>query len=233
LDSVGVRRLAGRSVAPLAVVWRDAATAVRFPARVVESALLAAGGAALVLLDLARPVAVVAGAVLIYLAGAWLLEPMRIELDMPSRPQVFLGVRPGRALLAHTVLPMLVVFCSVALCAVGLAVAGRLAGGELPAALAVAAAAPAVVGCAGMSARRGGRLPQEVLFSAVTSDPSGGGLTLLGWLLLWPAVACAIVYVPVRAITVHSPGGHAVVSVGIGLLAVAVLGLLQRRDPSP
>ncbi|HJS94053.1 MAG TPA: hypothetical protein VJ741_07300, partial [Solirubrobacteraceae bacterium] len=126
-----------------------------------------------------------------------------------------------------------VVFCSVALSSVVLALAGGLAGDELPAALALVAGAPAVVGCAGMSARRGGRLPQEVLAAAVTTDPSGGGLVLLGWLLFWPAVASAIVYVPVRAITVGSPVGHAVVSAGIGLVAVVFTALLQWRDPAP
>jgi hypothetical protein len=49
---------------------------------------------------------------------------------------------------------------------------------------------------------------------------------------LWPAVAAAIVYVPVRAITAHSPVGHAVVSVAIGLLATAVMASLQWRDPA-
>ncbi|MGN6867799.1 MAG: ATP-binding cassette domain-containing protein [Solirubrobacteraceae bacterium] len=130
-------------------------------------------------------------------------------------------------------LPALVVFGSVAVCAVVLAPTGQLAGDELPAALALVCGAPAVVGCAGMSARRGGRLPPEVLVSAVTSDPSGGGLTLLGWLLFWPAVASAIVYVPVRAITVGSLAGHAVVSAGIGLVAVVVMASLQLREPAP
>jgi hypothetical protein len=232
LASVGVR-LDGRGVPTLAVVWRDLATAARSPARVLQSVALAAGGAALVLLDLARPVAVVFGAVLIYVAGAWLIEPMRIELDVPSRPAVFLGVRPGRALLAHAALPSVVAFGSVAVCAIVLALTGVLAGSELPAALGVVCGAPAVVGCAGMSARRGGRLPQEVLAAAVTTDPSGGGLVLLGWLLFWPAVASAIVYVPVRAITVHSPVGHAVVSAGIGVVAVVFTAFLQWRDPAP
>lgn len=93
--------------------------------------------------------------------------------------------------------------------------------------------APAVVGCAGMSARRGGRLPPDVLTLAVTTDPSGGGLVLLGWLLLWPAVASALVYVPVLAITVGSVLGHTVASAGIGLVAGIVMALLQWRDPTP
>ncbi|MBV9802988.1 MAG: hypothetical protein JO130_07365, partial [Solirubrobacterales bacterium] len=179
-----------------------------------------------------KPVAVVVGALLIYAAAAWLIEPMRIELDAPSRTSVFLGARAGRALLAHTVLPAIVTGFAVALCAVVLAPAGVLAGGSLPAALALVVTAPAVACCAGLSARRGGRLPQELLITAIGSDPSGGGLVLLGWLALWPGVAAAIVYIPVRAIHTRAAAGHVVVSVGIGLAALAVTALMQWRDPA-
>jgi len=71
-----------------------------------------------------------------------------------------------------------------------------------------------------------------VLISAVGTDPSGGGLVLLGWLLLWPAVAVAVVYIPVRAISVHSTLAHVAVSVGLGVVAVAGALLAQQRDPS-
>jgi hypothetical protein len=212
-------------------VWRDAVIAVRLPGRLVRSGLLAAGGAALVLLDVAHPAGVVAGAIVIYAAAAWLLEPMRIELDAPSRASVFLGVRTGRALLAHTILPSVVVSAAVAVCAAVLALTGRLAGNDLAPALAVVITAPAVTCCAGMSARRGGRLPHEVLFAAVTSDPSGGGIVLLGWLALWPAVAAAIVYVPVRAIHAHTAVARDAVSVLVaGVIAVAAA-WVQSRDP--
>jgi hypothetical protein len=143
-----------------------------------------------------------------------------------------LGSRPGRALLAHTFVPSVAIAGSVALCAVVLALAGRLGAGDLTAALVLVAAAPAVVCWAGMSARRGGQLPRELLFTAVTSDPSGGGLVLLGWLLAWPAVAVAIVSVPVRA--VHVTGSAAlgtVVSVAIAMVAAAVLLSVSARDP--
>jgi len=39
------------------------------------------------------------------------------------------------------------------------------------------------------------------------------------------------VYVPVRAISVHSTVAHVVVSVGLGLAAVAAALLAQQRDP--
>ncbi len=232
LSGFSARRLGGRHAAELAVIWRDAMVALWRPGRVTQSALLAGGGAVLVLVDLRKPVAVVVGALLIYVASAWLVEPMRIELDAPGRASVFLGARPGRALLAHTVLPAIVVGSAVALCAAVLALAGALAGGSLPAALALVATAPAVTCCAGLSARRGGRLPQELLITAIGSDPSGGGLVLLGWLALWPGVAAAIVYIPVRAIHTRAAAGHVIVSVGLGLAALAVTALMQWRDPA-
>jgi hypothetical protein len=226
------RRFEGRRGPEVAVVWRGFVISVRLPSRPLVSALLAGGGTALVLLDLAEPVAVIAGAVLIYAASAWLLEPMRVELDAPSRAPVFLGARPGRALVAHVLLPSLVVSASVAVSAVVVAVFGGLSANGVAAALALVVTSAAVVCCAGMSARRGGRLPHDVLISAVGTDPSGGGLVLLGWLLLWPAVAVAVVYVPVRAIRVHSTVAHAAVSVGVGVAAVAAALLAQQRDPA-
>jgi hypothetical protein len=231
LSALDARRFEGRRGAQMAVVWRGLVIAVRLPSRPLVSALLAGGGTALVLLDLAEPVAVIAGAVLIYVASAWLLEPMRVELDAPSRAPVFLGARPGRALVAHVLLPSLVVSASVVVSAVVVALAAGLSGSGVAAALALVVTSAAVVCCAGMSARRGGRLPHDLLITAVSSDPSGGGLVLLGWLLLWPAVAVAVVYVPVRAISVHSTVAHAAVSVGVGVVVAVGALRVQQRDP--
>jgi len=226
----------GRHAGELAVVWRDAVVGCEVWHRVVETAVLAAGGAAFVLVDagLGRSAGVIVGAVLIYAGASRLLEPMRIELDAPSRGSVFLGIRAGRALMAHMVVPALVVSASVAVCGVGLAVAGVLTGGEPAAALALVLVAPAVVCCAGMSARRRGQLPQELLATAIVSDPSGGGLVLLGWLLLWPAVAAAVVYVPVKtvALRVHPAAVAAVVAVAVGVVVAAVAMFAQRHDPA-
>ena len=227
----GLRRFGGRGAVERAVFWRCAVNSAQGLSRVVVAIALAAGGAAFVLLDVRRAAGVVVGAGLVYLAAGWLLEPMRIELDAPGRSSVFLGARPGRALLAHTVFPACVVALSVAVCAVALALAGRLGSGDLTAALVLVVTAPAVTCCAGLSARRGGRLPNEVLILAVTSDPSGGGLVLLAWLLIWPAVAAAIVFVPVHAIRLASPVAGTVVSVAVGVLAAVVAALVSSRDP--
>ncbi len=231
LSAVRSARLGGRGAVELAVLWRCVVNAAHSRSKLVLGGALAAGGAAFVLLDVRRAAGVVAGAVLIYCAAACLLEPMRIELDAPGRSSVFLGARPGRALLAHALFPALVVAGSVALCAGVLAVFGLLGGGDLTAALVLVVTAPAVTCCAGMSARRGGRLPTDVLITAVTSDPSGGGLVLLGWLLIWPAVAAATVFVPVRAIHAASPVAGTLASVAVGLVAVGVSAAALSRDP--
>jgi hypothetical protein len=229
---LGRQRFGGRGAVELAVLWRCVVNAAQLPSRLIQAGALAAGGAAFVLLDVTRSAGIVVGAGLIYLAAGWLLEPMRIELDAPGRTSVFLGARTGRALLAHALFPALVVVCSVGLCAVVLGAAGLLGAGDLTAALVLVVTAPAVTCCAGMSARRGGRLPTDVLFAAVTSDPSGGGLVLLGWLLAWPALAIAIVYVPVHVV---DAGGaevaRSLVSVAVGLVGVGVAGLVLARDP--
>ena len=235
LSAADARWLGGRRAGELAVVWRNALVATELPQRVVQTALLAGGGAAFVLVDVGRAAGVIVGAVLIYAGASRLLEPMRIELDAPSRGSVFLGIRAGRALLAHMIVPALVVSVSVAVCAVGLAAAGVLGGGEPAAALSLVAVAPAVVCCAGMSARRRGQLPQEVLAAAIVSDPSGGGFVLLGWLLLWPAVAAVVVSVPVSAVALHAhPGALAAaeaVAVAVGaVMAAVVLASALGRD---
>jgi hypothetical protein len=227
------RWFGGRRAGEFAVVWRDALVATEVWHRVVQTAVLAGGGAAFVLVDVARPAGVLVGAVLIYAGASRLLEPMRIELDAPSRGSVFLGIRAGRALMAHMVVPAVVVFVSVAVCALGLAVAGVLGGGEPAAALVLVFVSPAVVCCAGVSARRRGQLPQELLATAIISDPSGGGLVLLGWLLVWPAVAAAVVYVPIKVVALHvHPGAvAAVVAVAVGVVMATVAMLAQRVDP--
>src|SRR5207344_3241499 len=103
LSLVDARWLGGRHAGELAVVWRDALVATEMWQRVVQTALLVGGGAAFVLVDVGRPAGLIVGAVLIYAGASRLLEPMRIELDAPSRGSVFLGIRAGRALMAHMV----------------------------------------------------------------------------------------------------------------------------------
>jgi hypothetical protein len=211
-----------------ALIWRDALALVERPAIVIQMLMAGVAGTALALLDLGRILGVAAGGVLLYLAANRLLEPLRIENDAPRRSRLFLASRPGRAYVAHTIIPVVLVTGVIALTAAALALAGALHGRDSTAAIDLVIAGPAIVGCAAMSARRGGRLPQEVLMVAMSSDPSGGGAVLLAWVLVWPAAAAALVALPLgSAGTAHAASG----SWALAEVTVAVLlGRLLARD---
>jgi hypothetical protein len=110
-----------------------------------------------------------------------------------------------------------------------LAVARELPGAEIGCGLGLVLAVPAVVCCAGISARRGGRLLREVLIAAVTTDPSGGGILLACWLVLWPAAAGGLVDLTVRA---GRSGGvvPTVTSIGIAVAGTLAAVFLLRRE---
>jgi hypothetical protein len=83
---------------------------------------------------------------------------------------------------------------------------------------------------AGMSARRGGRVPQSLVLAAVAGDPSGGGVVLTAWLAFWPALAATLGSIPVLLAT-H--GGLGAASVAAGLTLVATAGLARTLDRDP
>lgn len=220
------RESAPAAGAAAAVLWRDAVAVAERPALVIQVIVAGAAGTAVALLDAGRVIGVAAGGALLYLAATRVLEPLRIEHDAPGRSRVFLASRPGRAYLAHAILPATLTAIVTALTAAALALCGALAGHGAAAAVVVILAAPAVTACAGMSARRGGRIPQEVLMTAMSTDPSGGGLVLLGWLAMWPALAAALVAVPLggAAAAHHAAAAWAVVEVGVTAALLLALG---------
>jgi hypothetical protein len=188
----GTRGLPAPSRPGLALPWRDATAARRSRARTAAGALAGAAAAGLALSDPARPaVALLAGTGL-YVAGACLLEGLRLEVDRPSISRVLL-VRPyGRVLAGHAVLPALIVAATCAVVAGACAAAGVLPARGGAVALLLVAAAPTAVLCAALSGRRGGRLPPSVLATGSAVDPSGGGTYALAWLAAWPAAAAAL-----------------------------------------
>ena len=121
-----------------------------------------------------------------YLGAARMLWPLRAELDVPDRSRILLRPRIGRILLEHAIVP-----ASVTVCGAALGVSVAIMDGHPGAAVAAVAVvvAPVSTLCAAMSARRGGRLPQSVLVTALASDPSGGGVAVVSWLTWWPSVA--------------------------------------------
>ena len=173
--------------------WHGLLALRRAGGRAPLALLAMTGGAALVVADQGL-VPVAAGALVAYLGAAALLEPARVEVDAPGRAGL-----PSRGRSAAC--------CG---CTAGCRSRGcrrrrsrarrsPWSSGAAPPAAGAAAlvlagpAALAVVGCALQSARRGGRVPLQVLVAA-TADPSGGG-ALISWFALWPGLAVAAVTV--------------------------------------
>jgi hypothetical protein len=225
--------VAARRARALATVWRDAVAARRTPGRVLEAAVLTAAGTALTLLEADRPAGALAGMLIVYAGAARMLSPLRAELDLPSRARVLLQPPLGRVLVAHTIVPAILAAGAAALAAAGCAVAGGLPNAGAVAAVLAAGAAPVAVGCAAMSARRGGRLPQSVLSNAVATDPSGGGIGILLWLAWWPALAAVLGAGPVLAVANGGAGAGVAAAAGVGLAAAAIGGSLKREPGDP
>lgn len=177
--------------AALAVPWRDAVSALRTPSRVVEGAVLAGAGTTLGVLHADRPVALLVAMLVVYLGASRMLWPLRAELDEPDRARV-LRPRIGRVLLAHSVVPVIVTTGAAMLATAGCAIVGALPAHGAASPLVAIAVTPMLVGCAGMSARRGGRLPPSVLVTALAADPSGGASFISAWLAFWPTVAATL-----------------------------------------
>ena len=198
-----------------AVVWRDAAAALRAPGRVAEALALTAGAAAVATAEADRPLVVAAAMAAGYVGATRMLWPLRAELDVPDRTRVLLRPRSGRVLLEHTIVPAFVTVCGAALGA-----AAALLAGTPSAAVAVVAVvvAPVLTLCGAMSARRGGRVPQSVLAGAVAGDPTGGGGAVVGWFAWWPSVAIVAGVAPV-ALAEAGAAGAAVA----GLIATATI----------
>lgn len=86
--------------------------------------------------------------------------------------------------------------------------------------------APALTLCAAMSARRGGRLPQSVLVTALASDPSGGGIAMISWLTWWPSAAVVVT----TALLALAESGAAFPAVIGAIATVAILTWIASRD---
>ena len=210
----------------LAIPWRDATSALRAPQRTLGSAALAAAAAAVAIAAADRPAAEAVAALGSYVAASTLLEPLRVEIDRPSASRVLLRRPFGRILLGHIAVPIAVMAVGAAVAAIGLTVAGALpARGGALAAVAIAVV-PMIVLCAGLSARRGGRVPVSVLAMGSAGDPSGGGI-VVAWLLAWPAAAMVLGAVPLIYVARGTSLSSAVVfAFAVALAAPFALGVV-------
>lgn len=204
----------------LAVPWRDASATLRAPGRALAGAALAAGASVVAVADGRHPAADAVAALGTYVAASIVLEPLRLEVDQPGASQVLLRRPFGRVLLAHLAVPLALVAASTAV-AGGLAAAAGVAparGGAL--ALMVVAVVPAIVLCAALSSRRGGRLPMSVLATGTATDPAGGGAAIVAWLLAWPVTAAVVGGLPL-VLVAHVPSLSSALTLAIAVAAFA------------
>jgi hypothetical protein len=183
--------------AGLAVPWRDAVSALRAPGRTLTGAAVAAAAGALAVTAADHAAAELIAALGTYLAASTLLEPLRLEVDQPHASQVLLTRPFGRVLLGHVAFPLAVVAGAAAVAGAVVAATGPVDARAGALAIIVVAVSPAIVSCAALSSRRGGRLPMSVLTVGTASDPSGGGAAVIAWLLAWPVAAALIGGLPV------------------------------------
>jgi ABC-type Fe3+/spermidine/putrescine transport system ATPase subunit len=181
-------------------------------------------GTAVCLVNGDHPVAVGAGALLVYAGASRMLEPLRAETDQPGRVRVLLRAPIGKVLVQHALVPLVVVAIGALAAIAGCAALGALPGHGGAAALLAVLMTPAITLCAALSGRRGGRLPPSLL-SVTYGDTSGFSLVLVvGWIVLWPLVA-AITGAVAIGIAVHN-GPDALPQIVIAL--VVLPGLLAR-----
>lgn len=207
-----------------AVPWRDAVSAARAPGRVAEAAFLAAAAAAVSVQAADRPLVVAAAMLAGYAAPARMLWPLRAELDVPDRTRVLLRPPIGRVILEHTLVPAAVTAAGATTGVALVALAGEASAAT---ALVAIVLAPLLTLCATMSARRGGRIPQSLLVTAMAADPTGGGYTVLTWAAWWPSTAVVLGAAPILLAEI----GAAVLALAWIAIAAGVLAWLARREP--
>jgi hypothetical protein len=221
----------------LVVPWHGAVALLRSPVRLVWGVVLAGAGMVLLALQPSRQGAIWAGAVALYLAATSLLEPLRLEVDSSGTPKVLLPWRFETVLWLHCLLPTaLMILAGLLSLSAGLAL-GFLSGAAT-AAVAILAIPLSfvVILAAALSARRGGRVSNN-LVTLIAMDATGYGwflvvLQLVSWAVL--ALAATILIMTVLGRSGLSPdmGLFGVVAVLVILAVAMQRGLVAKpREP--
>ena len=163
----------------------------------------------------------------LYLAAGSLLEPLRLDVDSPAVSQVLLPWRFGEILWFHCLLPVGILIAA----GMTTAAAGWAAGLVTARALAVLAVLVvpmtfAVVLAAALSARRGGRVPTQLVL-ATAGDSTGLSLFgIVAWVFAWAVLALVLVAVSVRLL---ARAGSPFSGAALAALSFAVLAALLQR----
>jgi hypothetical protein len=223
------------------ILWRDAIALIREPARLAWAALFAAAAVVEVLTHPGRPLPAGVAAAALYFAASLLSEPLRIDIDAPDTGALLLPWPFARLLLAHCALPMLALGAIAAITIVGTVVVGAAGIGAL--ALIPTVLAPiiaAAVLCAALSARRGGRVDENLLGRLLTVDASNPGTAAVAvlWLIPW-LLAAVVVIGGALLILGNAAAGHGsvilagAVALGLSGAATMVLARVARDSTRP
>ncbi len=226
------------------VPWRDVVSLLRTPRRFAMAAVLGGGAVLEAVEHPGRILPAALTSLLLYFAAGALLEPMRIDVDVPERGRLLLGFDYGRLLVRHCLVPFVVlalveVVAVLTCCLVG-------AGGASSSGLGVIVVAVPETACAvlfaALGARGGGRVglsSLEWISRLGAGDPTGGATAIL-FIAPWLLAGLVGLSVPVliaghAARHAHTTGAVATGWIGAGALAVGIasglLTTLQRSTP--
>jgi len=215
--------------ARLAIPWRDAVAGVRAPARAGAAGLLAAACITEAATHPGRGLPAAVCAVGLYFSAALVLEPLRDEVDHPDRGVVLLSRRFGTLLLAHCLVPVLVVWVSGTV-TIGALWAAGVVGAEalltIPTLL-MAATWLVVLGAA-LATRRGGRIDGDAMGRMAIVDPSSPafGAAVIVVLAPWLLVTGLILTLAIALLGRAAVHGDPVIPAGTDVTALTVIAAL-------
>ena len=191
--------------------------------------VLAAGGAIVYGLHPGQTGTSWAGALVLYLAASALVEPIRMEMDTPAVARMLLPWHIGRVLQLHCLVPLVIMLgASLLGIVIGFAT-GLIAGSAVPGILVLVIASAVVqVMAAALSAKRGGRVPQEMLLVGAGDSTGFSVISIVGWVFGW-AILGVVASAAAQTLALGRWGrsGAAYGPAGLLLLALAAILFVQ------
>ena len=181
--------------------WRGSLGLIRSPLRLGWGILLSGAGALFIAVGHGHRGTVWGGALILYLAAGALLEPLRLEVDSPAASHLLLPWPYGRVLWLHCLLPTTIMaLTGIVTVSAGWA-AGYVSLGALVAFLVtVIPVTLMVVLGAALSARRGGRVPVNLVPMTAGDSTGLSVLGIVAWIFAWAVFVVAVLAVQQAAL---------------------------------